>query len=283
MDEFEFQDPQFISASPSQLNLSIQIASEFISFAVQEKPANKLLYLKHIPYEPLKERDPFAERIEKIIHSDAKLSGSFVSSKMMWISEKYSLVPREYSDEQYLKKLFQVVHPLDELEELNLMDLQETGYKLLFSLPQELVHELKKQWPDISFFHQLIPLHQANKTNIGKAEGFSVYLQVYPEFCDIIVYQNGMLKLANSFPFQEKTDLIYHLINIFTHFEIDPLTGSLTVSDHYFHGLSGADALKKYFQNVHFEKPHIPDGNLSIFEAQDLSRYVNLLNLTNCV
>jgi hypothetical protein len=283
MDEFEFLDPQFISASPSLLNLSIQIAREFISFAVQEKPSNKLLYLKHIPYEPLNDRDLFAERIEKIIHSEAKLSSSFGSSKMMWISEKYSLVPKDYSDEQYLKKLFQVVHPFDELEELNLLDLQETGYNILFSLPQELVHELKKKWPGISFYHQLIPLHQANQTNITSTEGFSVYLQVYPEFCDIIVYHNGLLKLANSFPFQEKTDLIYHLINIFTHFEINPATGSLIVSDHYFYGLSGHDALKKYFQNVHFEKTHIPDGNLSIFEAQDLSRYVNLLNLTNCV
>ena len=282
MDEFEFHDPQFISGSQSQLNLSIQIASQFLSFAIQEKPDNKLLYLKHIPFETPIHWPLFAEKFENIVHSLDKLSGKFDSVKAMWISQKYSLVPRDYTDENYLKKLFTIVHPLDELEELNLLDLQETEYKLLFSMQHEVVHEFKKQWPDIQFFHQLIPLHFSSLKNIPKPIGFSVYLQVYPEYSDINVYQDGKLKLANSFPLQEKTDLVYHLLNIFKHFEIDPSMGSLTVADHYFHGLTGQDALKKYFQNIKFEKPHLFEGNLSLFQSQDLSRYVNLLNLINC-
>jgi hypothetical protein len=283
MDEFEFRDPQFISASQSQLNLSIQVASQFISFAFQEKPDNKLVYLKHIPYESLNNWTQFTERLEKIISSQDKFPDKTISTKVMWISDKYSLIPREYTDEQYLKKLFQVVHPLDELEELNLQDVKETEYQLLFSLPQEVALELKKHWPGLQFFHQLIPLHLSYFINIQKQANTSVYTQVYPEFADIGVYQNASLKLANSFTLHEKTDLVYHLLNIFNHFGLDPARDSLTVVDHYFHGISGHDALKKYFQNTQFVKPHIPESNLSLFQAQDVSRYVNLLNLINCV
>ena len=282
MDDFEFQDPQFISSSPTLLNLSIQIASEFISFAVQEKQGNKLLYLRHINYEPVNGWHLFAERLEKIISLQENLKLDFSSVKMMWISEKYTLVPTEYSDEQYLKKLFQLVHPLEDLDELNLLSLPDSGYNVLYSLPQEIAQELKKYWPAMKFYQQLLPLHSVHKNIAASSDEFSVFLQVYPEFSDIIVYRGGLLKLANSFTQHEKTDLVYNLLNIFNHFEIDPSKGSLLITDHYFHGLTGHDSLKKYFQHIRFEKPGIPEGSHSLFQIQDLARYVNLLNLINC-
>ena len=210
-----------------------------------------------------------------------KFPGNFSSIEVMWISDKYSLVPLEYTEEKYLKKLFSIVHPLNESEDLNLMDLKESGYRLLFSIPKGVVSEMKAHWPDLQLSHQLMPLHHAYLRNTDPIVT-SVLTQVYPEFADIIVYQNGKLKLANSFAIQEKTDLVYHLMNIFKHFGLDPATDPLTIVDHYFHGFSGHDSLKKYFRNTQFSKPQIPDANLSLFQAQDLSRYVNLLNLINC-
>ncbi len=282
MDDFEFRDPQFISASASDLNLSIQVAAEFISFAIQEKAGNKILYLKHIPFESVNSWVLLAEKLEKIIDSLPESALEFATIKMMWVSEKYTLVPIEYSDELYLKKLFRLVHPMEELDELHLIELPGSGYNLLFSFPQEIAHELKKHWPAIKIFQQMNPLHLTKSKINPKPEGFSVFLQVYPSFSDIIVYENGILKLANSFPLHEKTDLVYNLLNICNHFEIDPSSDSIAVTDHYFHGLTGHDALKKYFQNIYFDKPRIPEGGLSIFQAQDLDRYVNLLNLINC-
>jgi hypothetical protein len=282
MDEFEFQDPHYTSESESQLNLSIQIACQFISFAIQEKSDLKLLYLKHIPFEQANNWNLLAEQLEKVLDSQDKLPSTVSSVNAMWISEKYTLVPREFTDEKYLKRLFKAVHPLDELEELDLLDLKETGYQLLFSLPQEIAHLLKKRWTNLQFFHQLMPLHNTYIRNIPRQDSTNVLTQVYPEFADIVVYQKGILKLANSFGLREKTDLVYHLLNIFNHFDLDPASESLTVVDHYLHGLSGQEAIKNYFRNSNFVKAKIPESNLSLFQSQDVSRYVNLLNLINC-
>jgi Protein of unknown function (DUF3822) len=283
MQEFEFQDPDFTYSKDSQLNLSLQIANQFISFAIQEKSGNKLMYLKHIPFELLNNWTQFAEKVSGIINSQDKLTESFSSVEAMWISGKYSLVPGEYSDENYLNKLFQIVHPFDESDDLEIADLKDTGYRLLFSLPKVVIFELKKHWPDLHILHQLIPLQFGFIQNKAIENNFSVYSQVYPDFADIVVYQKGNLKLANSFAIGDKTDLVYHLMNVYKHFGLDPLNDLLTITDHYFHGLSGQDALKKYIRNIHHSKPLIPDGSLSLFQAQDLSRYVNLLNLINCV
>jgi hypothetical protein len=283
MDEFEYRQPQLSFSPESNLNLSIQIAREFISFAIQEKSDHKLVYLKHIPYEPLDNWGKFAGRLENIIQSLDILTNKFSSIEAIWISEKYSLVPKGFTDELYLKNLFQLVHPLENLEELKLVEVKETDYNLLFSLPNEVADILSKLFPGLQLFQEFLPMHFAYLNSLPKPNSISVYTQIYPEFADIAVYQNGSLKLANSFGMHEKTDLVYHLLNIFNHFELDPAIDSLSIVDHYFHGITGHDALKKYFQNTQFLKPNLPVENLSLFEAQDISRYVNLLNAINCV
>jgi len=283
MDEFVYQQPQLSFSPESNLNLSIQIAREFVSFAIQERSDNKLVFLKHIPYESLDNWSQFAGRLENIIQSLDILRNRFNSIEAIWISEKYSLIPKGFTDELYLKNLFQLVHPLEILEELKLVEVKETDYNLLFSLPAEVADILNKLFPSLQLFQQFLPMHFAYLNNIPKPSAICVYTEVYPEFADIAVYQNGSLKLANSFGMHEKTDLVYHLLNIFNHFELDPAKDSLSIVDHYFHGITGHDALKKYFQNTQFLKPHLPEDNLSLFEAQDISRYVNLLNAINCV
>lgn len=283
MDEFEFQDPQLASYPQASLNLSIQLSGEFLSFAIQDAAYNTLLYLKHIPFEEKGSREMYAENIVKIIDSESRLNGEFSTVKLMWISDKYTLVPHNYSEETILKQLFQLVHPLNELDELHLTELHDSKYKLLFSFPQELAHELVKHFPKIQIFNQLNLLHVSQGKIRKDQEGSAIIVQVYKDFCDIAVYQNQSIKLANPFPLQEKTDLVYNLLNICKHFEIDPAQGTLTVTDHYLHGLTGHDSLKKYFQNITFIKPDVPETNLSLFQQQDISRYVNLLNLIHCV
>lgn len=282
MEKFEFVDSKKDQVTQEVLHLSVQVSHQSFSFAIQQADDSRLLYLRHIPFERIESISELARKLREAIQSDNNLPGNCKEVKAIWVSPKYTLVPESYYEQSFTRKLYELAHPLDELDELHTYALTGMGYQVIYAIPQEIAHELYQVWPEVEFYSQLVPFVQLIEHDQEKHPGTGIYNQAYPDFTDVVVLAENKLKLANPYPVKEMNDWLYGIMNIMKQSGLDHPHTELGTGDHFLEGLSDPDALRKYFGKLRYLKPGIPQYNISFFDSKDVNRFVNLLGIINC-
>ena len=282
MEVFEFIDSKKDQVPAASVHLSIQVCNEYISFALQQDGDNRLLYLKHLPFESTPGKADTAKRLKAEIEKNSNIPRECGLVKVIWISPKYSLVPGEMYAEEQARKLYELTHPLEELDELHMLAPKDLAYRLLFNVPQEISQEISRSWPSATYYNQMVPFMQSISADRQKHPDTAIYTESFPGQTDIVVFGNGQLKLATAFSTSDKNDWLYCMLNVIRQFDLSQATAGVASGDHFLKGLSVTDSVKPYFRNFRSLKPAIPQFNLSIFQSQDVNRFVNLLTLVNC-
>ena len=282
MDAFEFIDNKKDQVPAGSLHLSVQLCLDYCTFALQQKEDHRLFYLKHIPFDKLPSASFLASTLRQEMETNEHLRKECGWVKVIWISPKYTFVPEEMYREDQVKQLYELAHPLEELDELHVAAPNGTGYRVLFNVPQDISHEISRAWPSATYYNQVVPFCASIAVDRQKHPDTLVYTENFPGMTDIIVYRKQSIVLANAYATTDKNDWLYCMMNVLQKFEISQARASVATGDHFLAGLAVTDSVTSYFKSVRTLKPDIPQYNLSIFQAQDAARFVNLLNLVNC-
>lgn len=218
MTDIEFVTPQ-INNNIIQKEISIQVSLNGFSFLILSADKSYLAF-KHYNFNKLMLIDELIRKVEQILISDKLLQFKFSSTKITFVSQKATLVPKEFFNLNNLKKLFEFNHSMNELDELHHTYIPTIEAYTIFTLPSYLSNAFHDRFNSVEYNHQAS--HLINYASQIKGQENKILLNINSNFFDIVIFENDKLLLYNSFQYTTPFDFIYFYLYPLNQLKINP-------------------------------------------------------------
>jgi hypothetical protein len=259
--------------------LSIQANLDGFYFCLLDSLRNKFVLFRS--YEP-EERKLFTlDEIKKICNDDDFLLRQYASVKIVVATPLSTLVPSQLYNPAGRDDYFKFNHFQHEGEIIQANRLQLPDAFLLFSVNSELTVFLSERFGGAEPAHHLKPLLNQIMSRREASSGTHFHLHVERSFINVILVTDGELKLCNSYPYRNTSDLMYYLLYVA---KKAGLQGNTTLY------VSGAtlrfdevwSALSEYIRNIKYALPEGKYLYSYLFNEELLHRHFNLFSLVSC-
>jgi hypothetical protein len=281
MPEINHVDPDIKKYSDT-LKISIQACLNGFSFCIYASEHEKILAFRHYNFTQSEFQEDFLNSTSEILFKDELLRLSYSKVSVIFTGKKSTLVPEEFFKVENLKSILEFNQPIDELDEIYYNSVPGCQSKLVFTIPSYFTSQIIDKFPQAVFFNQATPLLNSVLADKEKSQTDHVIVQMNKDFFDLIITQEGKLKLYNTFLYVNATDLVYFLLYASKQIKIDIKKSKL-----YFLGEhSTRDSLSReiahYLPSLEcFEKANLlPWEHIS--KKLDINRFFTLLYLSMC-
>ena len=169
--------------------------------------------------------DETLQSIEDAVYETPVLLGDYHRVKLMVRSSRFLLLPCETSDDDG-KDLLRQAFP-DEDGDVAVCLMPQCGVKIVYLMPQGMLAFLGRTFNYPEIYHHLFPLCEHFERQ-HQHQGISkMFLNLHEEEMDIILYREGLLQCANTFPFTNSQDASYFALNAWRTYGLDQLTDEL--------------------------------------------------------
>lgn len=265
-------------------HLLIQTGLNGLSYCILDSTRNKYIALKHFCFDKKVSGDNVHNEIKKILDTEEYLRKKYKSARLIYISEKSTLVPAALFNVENSIKYFKFNHNINSSDKILYNKLMNAGSFNIFSLPENIIRFLNEHIPGIRYFHQATPFIENSLINfkVKKKQNRYVNINVSNSFFDIVVIGNEGLILYNSFSWSNEEDFTYFIMYIYEHLKLNPEEVQLSFSGNITKGSALYDHIKQFVRNISFTK-----RNRNFIYSYTLSdiphhSYTNLLSLPVC-
>ena len=200
--------------------LSIQLSLDGFSFCIVSEPDKKLRAIRSYTFKDVVLQEDLISEAAKILERDELLRLPHNRAKIIVYNRKSTLVPVEFCKEEYLKRILQFNHPIDDLDEIHSRSVQDCNSYMVFVVPTYIASLFSDKFKNCKFYNQAVPfLNQVLKKHENET---AIYLQLNHDFFDVAVVVEGELKLYNSFLYVSDTDLIYYILYVCKQVQLNP-------------------------------------------------------------
>ncbi len=281
MHDLSFLDESLDINITNTYHVSIQVSLNGFSFCLLDTARNKYVALKHYEFDT--KETTLEENIKRVSNEDEFLNKEYKSSRLIFTTRKFTLVPTPIFNKEYLKKYFSFNHNLEESERIYFNHLRNADAYVIFAIPGNLSDIFNYHFPKIKIYHQSTPFIESILRNHKNSQDkHTMFLNAGEDLFDIAVVHLKNLKLYNCFFYKNENDLIYFVLYTYEYLKLDAektvlvIFGSLSKSSKYY------EILKKYIRNLRFEQPKTQFTYSYTFNEIPSHTFVNLLNLYTC-
>lgn len=281
MQDFDFVDETLDINLTQSYCLSIQLSLNGLSFCILDPVRNKYIALSHQNFENDLAFDDLLNTIENIFKKDDLLGHSYKNTKLIWLSNKNTLIPDSYFNKGNLKKYFEFNQKLDDLDELHFKKLKYIDAYSVYVIPNQITNIFIKQFPKLSFYNQQVPFidHALFKYH---SESKKVFVNVNDEFIDMSITESGKLLLYNNFMYKTEMDIIYFIMYVFDRFNLNTENTELILSGFIDKKTSIYSKLKGFISHLKFDKPPEDFSYSYTFNKIPPQSFTTLFNLHLC-
>lgn len=273
-----FDETLDINSSENYM-LSLEASSGSLSFCILDTLRNKYIMIRH--YEPGEGRNFTNEELTGIITSDDYLRKKYRRINIITPSPKFTLVPAPLYDAGKKEEYYNFNHLRDENTVVLVNKLPVPDAFVIFSLPEQLTGLLNQAFPDAQLFIHLKPLLRHITFWDKNLTGKYIHVHLEKDFFTLVVFDQNILKLCNSFIFKSSKDILYHVMNVFRQMEIQReetihFSGDIEKYNDLIPDFS------EYVRGVKYAGPY---GNFTfsyVFNEATLHRFLNLFSIVNC-
>jgi hypothetical protein len=265
--------------STSNYKLSIQANLDGFYFSLFDTLRRKVVLLRS--YEPEEERRYSEADIVDICQKDDFLRCRYESTGIIVPALRSTIIPAGLYDPAGRNDYFLLNNELTGKEIIKVCGLKHPGIYILFSLGSELAEVLSDNFPGVEPVHHLKPLIHHLHTSLHGRTDSMIHLHVEREFITIVHYDEGEMKLCNSFEYRSISDLLYYLLYVVRKSEMPAgftlmVSGATVRFDEIWSELSG------YVSNIRYSQP--TGGMLfsHVFGDEVRHRHLTLFTLVNC-
>jgi len=139
---------------------------------------------------------------------------------------RFSLSPLEVDIALATKMAKKNLPSIEEEETAIHLENSALGIRFSFFLNSQLYHFIQRNWPELTFTHPLFELieqwskRETSNENCMVAEAGENYL-------NLLIIKQGRLHLANRFEVEGSDNILYHLMNCWTQYELDVISHKL--------------------------------------------------------
>jgi len=284
-------DKEFNKEKTSKYILSIECSLNGFSFSVFDQEQNKFLGLevyyfqntKLVPQDKSKKNENdfhlLYENFDGIFDKSECLKQTFKSTNIVFRTQKSTLIPEKYFDENQKKTFLDFNDNICKNEDVFFDKLNKTQTYNVYALPKNVHEKLINTFPQANIFHNSSVLieslieHKKDKT---------VFVNVGDLFFDIIITENKNLIFQNSFSYKTKEDFIYYVLFVFQQLKINPETANFILLGEIEKDSSIYKILYKYIRNITFGERNKNFFYSDVFNEIPSHFYHNLLNVNFC-
>ncbi len=281
MASFSFTDETFDRNISSSYFLSIQVNLDGFSFCTLDPVRNKYIQLRHIP---LINNAPIINQIESLFEEIETLNLPFKKTLVLVPSRHATLVPSGIFDPALKDEWLKFCLNLDEGQLVLFNKVKMADAFNVFSVNKALYKIMNLQFPEPVFFHQYTPIIESTlSTKVLANDRIALFINLHPDFFDIVVFGKNNLKLCNSFPIKSENDFIYFTLFVFEQLKLEPTNTDVVINGWHPDYSNLFKQLANYIRNLkQTELPGIFNYSYYFHETR-MGSFYNLLSLASCV
>lgn len=281
MKQQKLKDKAYNFKHAAKTDLALSFSLEHISYACQYK--GRMLAGGYFPLPENAGITDLLDAIEQFLNQNKTFSLNYQSVKVMYQTQKSTLVPSAMFELEKLKDLFVFNHTLAENDELNYNKLSGVEAYNLFSIPSDISHMLVNTFNSFKIYQQATPLITNALTKLSHHDKQpKVSLMIHRDFFDIVVVKQNKLQFHNSFKYTNLNDFLYFSLYIFDQLKLDPETVPLLITGPVETRSELYNAMKRYVKHVSFMEYYDPKRISYIFNDIPQQYLLNLFNLFRC-
>ncbi len=276
-------DDSFDLNVTSSYHLSIIAHTRGFSFAVMDAVRMKFMVFKNNWFGDALKGDQFYDKIETIIAVDGYLNHNYKKISFCLANPQATLIPEpmfQVSDKDSFRPYLGEISDDDILIERFIPSLDSY---ILFSLPSRIYNQALNILDGPQFYHQSHPLIEnalsGSKAKTGKSV---VYVNIFNEFMDAVVIDDGQLKLYNSFPYKTDKDLVFYILYLYDQFKLLSENTRLEIAGLINENSELVSLLKRHIRHIQFQEFNRSFSYSYTFNELSQHHFSNLINLFRC-
>ncbi len=278
MQEFAFTDETIDINITQSYYLSIQLSLNGLSFCVQDQVRKKYIAFSHKKFNKELSFDDYLNAIEDYIAQNELLNQEYKISKLVWLTNKNTLIPESYFDTNNLKKYFEFNQRLEDLDEIHYNKINNIDAYSVFVIPSQIANIFIKQFTELKIYNQQTPFINRNIFKY-QSESVKMFANLNDSFIDICLCQNGKLLLYNNFTYKSDADIIYYIMFIYKQFDLNPENNELILSGLFDKKSTVISNLRNFIGQVKFDKLSEDFSYSYTFKKIPTHSFTNLFNI----
>lgn len=264
-------------------NLSIRLSLDGFSFCVFDINKNKFLALQEFTFQEVNNYVALNQILSQIIPSNEWLMASYHKIKIIFETNKSTLIPSPLFDSNHAREYLKFNHP-PQLDEIILTDhLPMLEAENIWAIPESIHSTLNKHFPKSHIHHHASSLIESLiLQNKNQANNKIVFVHIGKKSFDIIILDGQSFIFYNSFRYQAKEDFIYYLIYVLEQLNLNPENIDVVLLGEILKISSLYEITYKYIRNIRFGKRSADFQYSYVFDEIPDHFHFNLIHLQNC-
>ena len=233
--------------------LSILITQSGLSYSIFNVAENKFVTLVSHCFV---DKEKFIDEIKTFLINENINNKDFEKISILFASNKVTIVPNSLFDPQEAEKIFQLNFELSEIEKVLISKLHKSENTVIFSINKNLINLFDEIFYNYSIDSHSLPFIDNNfiKNKIGENNtSHSIFVQVFDEFIDILVFKDIKIQLYNTFKYKTSNDILYYIISVLEQLKLSQEKTKLSFSGFIETDNLSVINIKKFLNIVYFE------------------------------
>lgn len=284
MQNISYLDETFDINQASTYFIFIQLVKDGFRYTVFDPVRYKFIVLKSYKIPPDVPQDMYLEEIDKIYNTDSHLNCDFKKAYIVNTSSKSLLVPEIFFSKNKLIDLFTFSNNLDDLDELHYNYISHLKGYNIFTIQNDQANQFVNKYKRVEFLHQATPMVESVlKKQRSHTKQAKVYISLYNGMFDMMVAQNGGLKMYNIFQFKNENDLAYYVLFVYKQLGLEPASNETVINGDINEDTPYYKMLDNFIANIQFQQLDNTFLYSYTFRKVASHHFVNLFNVAHCV
>jgi len=283
VNNIQFIDKSFSIKNIANYHLSLQLTLKGFSFCILDRERNKFIAFGNHLFPKISQFKVLAPEVESILQKDTNLNLPYQHVKLLFATPKFTFIPSSLFDPNTVQQVFGFNHKIGTNEIMLQNFVYGNSSYVVYAIPSGIKSVFEQQYPAIKIYHQSCPLIEEVLLKFKLSESkLQVFVNVYPDFFDFAVLDQGELKLFNSFAYQSVNDFQYFILNSFDQMGLSPSQVPLNISGMIAKDDSKLEQIKKYIKTIEYlNKPAHFDYSYGFQEIPE-HYFTHMINLYQC-
>ncbi len=250
---FYIQSDDIALEDPGQYRLLMEVNLHSFSYVLLNLRRMSPAVIKYYQFSHLKDQ-PLEESLREIIQGDELLGIGVTEIFLAYNVEDSNLVPDKFFGAGINKELTELIN--GNLEKGVILNEKIPGWELynVYRIPRNVYDFLQQQFAGAVSWHAFSLLLKSHKMFTLKENQDCVRVVFYTDKMAVMVFKKNVLQLIRTFIYQDRKDVVYHLLNCCKQFNLDTWESALEISGLIDKQSVLFNELMKYFGYISFEE-----------------------------
>ncbi len=226
--------------------LTLRLTADGFAFSLHDPLTDGSFYFQQ---EVFPSSGSYLQMLEKAIYENEFLLKEYRKTYVLFSSDRFTLVPTSLAENEdpHIYYDFCLEKQNESVQSNKLI--RNNCYNLFGTNP-EVSAFLQRTFHAPVFIHHISSLCEYfhNKSRLGNFS--KMYIQIQPEFIDILCFNRDGLRFAQTYKYQYADDAVYYILNAWKQLDLDQQKDELQITGTGQNRKEISDTLKKYVLNV---------------------------------